>query len=128
MDEVSAAGQPVEYLESLLEMLACPTDNSVPLSAVRSAAGEVVALRSRDAEYPVVRNVPCLIPGLLEGARGDLPLWLAHQKKLWQEYQDGDEGVFTHENNKTGRHVGEIIARAGGGLCGPSFERPPSRW
>ena len=116
MDEVSAAGQPVEYLESLLEMLACPLDNSVPLSAVRSAAGEVVVLRSRDAEYPVVRNVPCLIPGLLEGARGDLPLWRAHQKKMWREYQDGDEGVFTHEDNEMGRHVGEIITRAGGGL------------
>jgi len=116
MDEVSAAGQPVEHLESLLEVLACPLDNSVPLSAVRNAAGEVVALRSRDAEYPVVRNVPCLIPGLLEGARGDLPLWQAHQKKMWREYQDGDEGVFTHENNEIGRHVGEIITRAGGGL------------
>jgi uncharacterized protein YbaR (Trm112 family) len=116
MDEVTAVGQPAEYLESLLEILACPLDNSVPLSAVRNAAGEVVALRSRDAEYPVVHNVPCLIPGLGEGARGDLPLWQAHQGKMWREYQDGDEGIFTYDDNAIGRHAGEIIDRAGGGL------------
>ena len=116
MDEVTTVGQSTEYLESLLEILACPLDNSVPLSAVRNAAGEVVALRSRDAEYPVVHNVPCLIPGLGEGARGDLPLWQAHQRKMWQEYQEGDEGVFTSQDNPLGRHVGEVIARSGGGL------------
>jgi SAM-dependent methyltransferase len=113
---VVAAGQPAEYLESLLETLACPLDNSVPLSAVRNAAGEVVALRSRDAEYPVIHNVPCLVPGLGEGAGGDLPLWQAHQSKMWREYQDGDEGIFTAEGHAMGRHVGEIIARSGGGL------------
>ena len=116
MDEVTAAGQPAEALESLLELLACPLDNSVPLSAVRNAAGEVVALRSRDAEYPVLHNVPCLIPGLGEGAGDDVPLWQAHQKKMWREYQDGDQGVFTGEHNPIGRHVGEIIAALGGGL------------
>jgi SAM-dependent methyltransferase len=116
MEDVTAAGQPAEYLESLLEILACPLDNSVPLSAVRDAAGKVVALRSRDAEYSVVHNVPCLIPELREGARGDLLLWQAHQSKMWREYQDGDEGVFTYDNNEIGRQVGEIIAQAGGGL------------
>jgi SAM-dependent methyltransferase len=116
MDEVIAAGQPIEYLESLLETLACPLDNSVPLSAVRNAAGEVVALRSRDAEYPVVHNVPCLIPRLGEVGKGDVPLWQAHQSKMWREYQDGDEGVFTPEDDTMGRQVGEIIAGSGGGL------------
>jgi SAM-dependent methyltransferase len=116
MDEVITTGQPVEYLESLLDYLACPLDNSVPLSAVRNAAGEVVALRSRDAEYQLVGNVPCLIPGLGEGARGDLPLWQAHQSKMWREYQDGDEGIFTYDDNEIGRHVGEIIAGSGDGL------------
>jgi SAM-dependent methyltransferase len=116
MNEVTAARQPAEYLESLLEYLACPTDNSVPLTAARNAAGKVVALRSRDAEYPVVHNVPRLLPELGEGAGGDLPLWQAHQSKMWREYQDGDEGVFTYEDNEIGRHAGEIIARSGGGL------------
>jgi len=117
MERVSVVGQPAEYLESLLGLLACPLDNSAPLSAVRNAAGEVVALRSTEAEYPVVRNVPCLIPGLGEGGRGDLPLWQAHQNKMWREYQEGDEGVFTSEGSEIGRHVGEIIARSGGRLC-----------
>ncbi len=58
MDELTGAGQPAEYLERLLGRLACPLDNSVPLSAVRNAAGEVVALRSRDAEYAVVDKWP----------------------------------------------------------------------
>jgi SAM-dependent methyltransferase len=117
VEEVAAIGQPAEYLESLLDILACPLDNSVLLSAVRNAAGAVVALRSRDAKYPVVHNVPCLIPGLGEGAGRDLPLWQAHQSKMWREYQDGDEGVFTYDDNEIGRHVGQIIAASGGGLC-----------
>ena len=116
MKEETAVGQPVEYLKSLLEILACPLDNSVPLSAVRNAEGEVVALRSGEAEYPILHNVPCLIAGLGEGARGDLSLWQAHQNKMWREYQDGDEGIFTYDDNEMGRHVGKIIARSGGGL------------
>ena len=116
MDEAPVVGQPAEYLESLLEVLASPLDNSISLSAVRNAAGEVVALWSGDAEYPVVHHVPRLIPGLGEGGRGDLPLWQAHQRKMWREYQGGDKGIFTHDDNKVGRYAGEIIARAGGGL------------
>ena len=80
MEEVTSAGQPAEYLESLLDYLACPLDNLVPLSAVRNAAGEIVALRSREVEYRVVRNVPCLVPEMGNSARGDLPLWQAHQR------------------------------------------------
>jgi uncharacterized protein YbaR (Trm112 family) len=116
MEEVTVAGQPVEYLESLLDCLACPLDNSVPLSAVRDAAGEIVALRARDAEYRVVHNVPCLVPELGKGARGGLLQWQANQRRMWREYEDGDGGIFTSENNVIGRDVGEIIARRGGGL------------
>jgi SAM-dependent methyltransferase len=116
MEEVTAAGQPAAYLESLLDRLACTLDNSVPLSVVRDADGEIVALRSRHAEYRVVRNVPCLIPELGKGAGRDLPLWQGHQEKMWQEHQDGEEGVFTPEDDTMGRDVGEIIARSGGGL------------
>jgi SAM-dependent methyltransferase len=116
MDKATAFGQPVEYLELLLDYLAGPLDNSVPLTPVRNAAGEVVALRSSDAEYPIVHNVPCFIPGLEKGVSGDLSLWQAHQGKMWREYQDGDEGIFTYDDHEIGRYVGEIIARAGNGL------------
>jgi SAM-dependent methyltransferase len=116
MGGVTGAGQPAAYLESLLDRLACPLDNSAPLSAVRDPEGQIVILRSRDAEYRVVRNVPCLIPELAKDAGGDLPLWQGHQREMWQEYQDGEEGVFTPEDDTMGRDVGEIIAQSGGGL------------
>ena len=109
-------GQPAEYLEVLLDQLACPLDNTIPLSTVRNAAGKVTALKSRNAEYPVVRNVPCLIPKLEGSTKGDLLLWQGSQKKIWQEYQDGDKGIFTSEGNDIARRFGEIIARSGGGL------------
>lgn len=115
MGNTVSTSQPAEYLESLLDCLACPLDNSVPLSAVRNAAGEVVALRSRDTEYPVIKNVPCLVPKLEEGIRGDFPLWQGRQKEMWQEYQDGSESIFTSESHTMGRQVGEIIARSKGG-------------
>jgi len=115
-EEATTSSQPGEYLEFLLEILACPRDNTVPLLAVRDAAGTVVALRSGEAEYPVIHNVPCLLPELVEGPRGDLPLWRKHQGRMWREYKDGDDGVFTREGNEIGRLVGEIIARSGGGL------------
>jgi hypothetical protein len=45
MEEVTADGQSDEVAEPLLDILAYPLDNSVPLSAVRSAAGEVVPIK-----------------------------------------------------------------------------------
>jgi uncharacterized protein YbaR (Trm112 family) len=116
MDKTTLVGQSVEYLESMLHVLACPLDNSIPLSAVRDTSGKIVALRSRDNKYPVVNNIPCLIPDLGNDTRGDLPLWFAHQDKMWQEYQDGVEGVFTYEDSDMGRNVGQIIAQSGRGL------------
>ena len=116
MENITKGSQPAEYLETLLDHLACPLDNTIPLSAVRNAAGKVTALKSRNAEYPIVRNIPCLIPELGDSTKGDLPLWQAHQSKMWREYKGGDEGIFTYDNDEIGRHVGEIIARAGGAL------------
>ena len=116
MADTTSAAQPAAHLEALLEILACPLDNSVPLSVLRSAEGDAVALKSKDAEYPVVQNVPRLIPDLGEDRRGDGPLWQAHQAKMWGEYQGGDDGVFTRDGNPIGRLVGEMIAGTGGGL------------
>ena len=114
---MTTPSQPAEVLESLLGILACPLDNSAALSAVRNTAGEVVALASARAEYPVSGNIPSLIPELGHRARGDLPLWQAHQAKMWREYEAGDPGVFTPEGHTMGRQVGEIIARSGVRLC-----------
>jgi uncharacterized protein YbaR (Trm112 family) len=116
MGEKTAVSQSVEFLESLLEILTCPLDNSIPLSVVRDDSDNVIALKSRDDVYPVVHNIPCLIPKLGDSAKGDLPLWQTHQSKMWRDYKDGDNGIFTYDNNEIGRYVGEIIAQTGGGL------------
>ena len=116
MENVTNDSQPAEYLEMLLDYLACPIDNTIPLSAVRDASGKVTALKSRNAEYPIIHNVPCLIPKLEDSTKGNLPRWKRSQKKMWQEYQEGDKGIFTAEDNKMARRYGEIIAQSGGGL------------
>jgi uncharacterized protein YbaR (Trm112 family) len=107
--------QPAEYLEALLGILVCPVDGS-PLTVIRDACDRVVALRSRNGEYPVVDNVPCMIPDLVEGGDRNLALWRERQEQMWQDYQDGDEGVFSQGDEITD-YIGEIIAQVGEGLC-----------
>jgi SAM-dependent methyltransferase len=115
MEEKSAAIQPAEYLEALLGILVCPLDGS-SLTVIRDACDRVVALRWRNGEYPVVDNIPRMIPNL--GERGDRPLalWRERQEQMWHDYQEGDKGVFSQEDEITG-YIGDIIAQAGEGLC-----------
>jgi SAM-dependent methyltransferase len=115
MEEKRPVTQPAEYLEELLGYLVCPVEGS-PLTIHRDLNDQVVALRSRNGEYPVVENIPRLIPGLMEGTDRNLSLWRERQDQMWQDYQDGDEGVFSKEDEITG-YIGEIIAQAGEGLC-----------
>ena len=111
---MTTATQPAEYLEALLRILVCPVDGS-PLTIIRDAHGRVVALRSRNGEYPVVDNVPRMIPDLEERQDRSLALWQERQGKMWQNYQDGDDGVFSQGDEITD-YIGEIIAQAGEGL------------
>lgn len=115
MEEMTAGTQPVEYLESLMGYLVCPVDGS-PLSVIRDSCDQVVALRSLNGEYVVVGNIPRMIPDLTECADRKLHLWYKRQDQMWQDYQDGDEGVFSQEDEITD-YVGEIIAQAGQGSC-----------
>jgi len=112
---MSTATQPVEYLEALLMILVCPVDGS-PLTIIRDACDRVVALRSRNGEYPVLDNVPRMIPELAQRADRSLVLWQERQHQMWQDYQDGDEGVFSQGDEITD-YIGEIIAQAGESLC-----------
>jgi SAM-dependent methyltransferase len=112
MDATTTASQSVQDLERLLGFLACPLNPSHPLTAVRNEAGEIVVLQSENAEYPVVRGIPCLLPEMKMDAGTDLSLWRSNLKRMWQEYQDGDPGVFTYDTNELGEAVGEIIARS----------------
>jgi uncharacterized protein YbaR (Trm112 family) len=116
MEEQTSGTQSVEKLESLLEYLVCPVDGS-PLSVIRDSYDQVVALRSLNGEYLVAGNVPRMIPDLMERAeRRGARLWRKRQELMWQDYQDGDEGVFSQADEITD-YIGEIIAQLGEGLC-----------
>ena len=123
MENLPANAQPEQYLDLLLEYLACPMDNSVSLTAIRNHDGAVVALRSKDKEYPVIHNVPCMIPDL-ENKGGSQALWQNLQNAAWQDYQSGHKEVFSTEDDPLGHGVGQIMSQAGAGLfldvgCGP---------
>jgi SAM-dependent methyltransferase len=107
--------QSAVYLATLLEILACPIDPASPLTPIRGPGGQVVALRSQNGEYPIVDNVPCMIPTLLARPDRNLTLWQEHQQQRWQDYQEGKRSFFSEGDEKT-RYVGEIIAQTGGGL------------
>jgi len=116
MDNPTATVQSSEYLDLLLQYLACPVDNSVPLTAIRNVAGKVVALESRDREYRVVNNIPRMIPDLDEGRDRGLAVWQELQHRLAKRAQDPSERVFSTEDDRIAPHVGEIIGRTGSGL------------
>ena len=116
MEHPTANTQPEGYLDLLLEVLACPVDNSISLTAIRNPDGEIVALKSKDREYPVVDNVPCMIPDLGESRSSGLTLWQKLQSAAWRDYQSGDEDVFSAEDDPMGHGVGQIISQTGGGL------------
>jgi SAM-dependent methyltransferase len=114
MHKKALASQSSSYLETLLPILACPLNPSQALTPIRNELGEIAALKSENAEYPVVRGIPCLLPEMRRDAGKDLHLWQSHQDTMWQDYQDGEPGVFTFDTNELGEAVGEIIARSGG--------------
>jgi len=104
--EADQGKQSAAYLESLLEILACPIDPASTLTAIRNPSGRVVALRSQNGEYPVVDDVPCMIPALPVGTDRNLALWQEHQQQAWR-FSEGDENT---------QYIGEIITQTSGGL------------
>lgn len=116
MEDLTTDTQPEQYLDLLLEYLACPIDDSISLTVIRNPDGEIVALKSKDREYRVINNVPCMIPDLGESRSRGLTLWQKLQNTAWRDYQSGDEDVFSAEDDPMGRGVGQIINQAGDGL------------
>jgi SAM-dependent methyltransferase len=107
--------QPEAFLEILLQYLACPVDAAGPLATVRDDARQVVALRSSWGEYPVVNNVPCMIPGHVQGLGRNVALWQKHQDEMWRDFEEGEEDVFSGKNETTD-YIGEIIDQREDGL------------
>lgn len=110
------SSQSEEQLRFLLEYLACPLDQSFPLSIVRDAEGKAVALQSKDGQYAVLNNIPCLIPDLGQLPLRNLSQWQRLLHQMWQEHVEGDEGVFSGRDHPHVRYVGEIIQETGPGL------------
>ena len=121
--------QPEAYLEILLQYLACPVDSSAPLTVIRDPAGEVVALRSKDREYPVVNNVPCMMPDLEGRGGGAWRRWEELLNRWWQAFGGGSEQERSAEDDPVAGYVGRAIGQGGGGLfldvgCGNSSLPP----
>jgi SAM-dependent methyltransferase len=129
MRDLAVTRQPEEYLDILLQYLACPVDNSASLTVIRNPTGEVVSLRSDNREYPVVNNVPCMMPDLGERRSGSWGLWEELLIKWWKAFGDQPEKEPLAEDDPVASYVGRVIDRSGGGLfldigCGTSSLPP----
>jgi len=116
MEGPKESSQSEEHLRFLLEYLACPLDPTSPLSAVRDPQGKVVALRSKDGQYPVLNNIPCLVPDLAKLPLRNLPQWQKLLSHMWQEHVEGDKGVFSGQDDLRVRYIGEVIGETRPGL------------
>ena len=93
MEDHTANSLQEEHLRRLLECLASPLDNTLPLTASRTPEGKVVALKAKEGEYPVIDAIPRMIPDLGEIRKGDLGIWKdqldltsvsQHPRRLWR--------------------------------------------
>lgn len=103
--------QPSAFLELLIQYLACPFDNTVSVTPIRSPEGEVISLRSENGEFPVVSNVPCMLPDLVAKNSGSLALWRELQETIWGEYKAGfdDFAFFSQNDDPIERAAGLMI-------------------
>jgi hypothetical protein len=128
--------QPEEYLDVLLPCLAPPAplrlwrEGSPPaLAPIRAPGGEVLALRSGERQYPVVNNVPCLLPDPGERKRGTWRRWEALLSRWCQAFggqpgeepSAGDDPVAACVGRKIGRSAGGLVLDVG---CG-TLSLPP---
>jgi uncharacterized protein YbaR (Trm112 family) len=92
MADPDKPGQSLDYLEALLDYLACPIDAS-PLTAIRDPDGQVVALRSQNGTYPVVNNVPCMIPELASACSSTSAVGHCRSQATWLRLAAGYGGL-----------------------------------
>jgi SAM-dependent methyltransferase len=125
MKDLAVSSQPEEYLDTLLQYLACPVNNSAALTAIRNPAGKIVSLRSDDREYPVVNNVPRMMPDLGERKSRAWRLWEELLTKWWTAFGNPPEKEPSVEDDPVTSYVGRLIGWSGRGLfldigCGTS--------
>lgn len=125
MKDCAVTGQPEEYLNILLQYLACPVDSTTPLTVIRDPAGQVVSLRSDDRDYPVVNSIPCMMPELGERKNRSWRLWEELLIEWWEAFADQPEKEPSTEDDQIASYVGRMMGRSGGGLfldigCGTS--------
>jgi SAM-dependent methyltransferase len=129
MGNLSANTQPEEYLELLLEYLACPVEPSNPLIPIRDNDDNVIAIRSGEREYHVTNNIPRMIPEIEEKKKGAWQRWEKLFSHWWQVFGNQPEIIKSVVDDPVAGYVGKMISRHGGGLfldvgCGTAPVHP----
>jgi SAM-dependent methyltransferase len=104
------------YLDFLLRYLACPIDSSAALRVIRNE-DEVIALRSSNGEYPVVKGVPCMMPDLGSEKTPAWKRWERLLEKWLQTFGGESSSLPSMESDPIADYIGEIIGGNGAGLC-----------
>jgi ubiquinone/menaquinone biosynthesis C-methylase UbiE/uncharacterized protein YbaR (Trm112 family) len=103
--------QPKPFLDVLMEYLACPIENTAALAPVQNPEGTIVSLKSRNGLFPVISNVPRMMPKT--GARGGRTpaLWKKLQEKIWSDFKAGysDFDFFSRNEDPLERAVGLMM-------------------
>jgi uncharacterized protein YbaR (Trm112 family) len=104
-------------LEFLLQYLICPADGLPELKMIRNADDQVIGLPSKNHEYPVIDNIPNMMPG--NAFRLD-PAW-NHWENLLQKWNKSFGSQFdpqpSAENDPVTGHIREKITSGGASLC-----------
>jgi SAM-dependent methyltransferase len=116
MDNLPLSTQPEEYLEDLLEYLACPVEPSTALIPIRDNDGKVIAIRSDGREYLVINNIPRMIPEIGEKKQAAWKRWEKLLSDWWRVFGNQPEKEPSVESDPVAGYVGKMISRSGGGL------------
>ena len=103
--------------EFLLQYLACPIDGSAALTIIRNHDDQVVALRSKNGRYPIVNNVPCMMPGFGVKKSPAWEWWESLLEKWIETFGSQSDTELSSENDPVACCIGEMISRSGADLC-----------
>jgi SAM-dependent methyltransferase len=107
----------VGYLEYLLQYLACPIDGTSALTIIRNHDDQVGFLRSQNGEYPVINNIPCMLPAMGYKKNPAWERWESLLGKWMEAFGSQSESEPSSENDPVAGYIGEVIGRSGVELC-----------